>query len=138
MAIPYVLSHFTPGRVKIRSLHLKYADYDEGALRAHLENGDGVRSVRVNKKTGSLTIEYDPRLYDPNLAFSFFADLTPQCLVETLGYQKKNSGANKEGGEGRALRWFMASTLGLVPFVLRAAIPGWVLSSLTIVLAYPI
>lgn len=56
--------HHVPGRLRIRTPHLKGAEAKVAAVREILERCDGVRSIVPNTVTGSILVEYDRKLTD--------------------------------------------------------------------------
>ena len=68
---PYI--HHVHGRVRIRAEALKRNLVTLDAIRAEFEAIGGVRSAVANPLTGSIVIDYDPSVLDPQTVSTAFA-----------------------------------------------------------------
>ena len=68
---PYI--HHVQGRVRIRAEALKQNLVTLDAIRAEFEAIGGVRSAVANPLTGSIVIDYDPSVLDPETVSAAFA-----------------------------------------------------------------
>ncbi|MGQ0793306.1 MAG: heavy metal translocating P-type ATPase [Deltaproteobacteria bacterium] len=139
MPIPYTVSRFLPGRIQIKSIFLRYAGVEDSALEQFIAQNEGVSRVKASTRTGTLTIEYDPKKFSVGALLSLLDTATPQMISFALAQTKNGNGKKpKAESEGGAKRWFASTTLGLVPFALGAAVSGGALTVMTLALALPI
>ncbi len=98
--------------------------------------------VKISKKTGNLTLEYEPKEFDPGEFFNILDNATPQVIAMALSQAenavngRKTKG--KENGEGSAKKWLVLNTIAFVPFIFRSSIPFGFFTALTLGLAVPI
>src|SRR5262249_31072351 len=57
------VTHFLPGRVRFKLLHLKKNAAMANMLRQVLANIPGIRTVEANVVTGSVLVQYDPETF---------------------------------------------------------------------------
>lgn len=69
--------HHVPGRLRIRARSLRCNPADRAATLRKLQAREGVRSVRLNPKAGSITIFYDVEATDAAQILAFVHD---ECL----------------------------------------------------------
>lgn len=55
------VTHFIPGRIRVRSQRVKLSQDFAQEVENRLAGLDGVRKVETNPLTGSILVEYDPR-----------------------------------------------------------------------------
>jgi Cu2+-exporting ATPase len=139
MPIPYSINSLLPGRVQIKSVFLKYISVSENTISDFLLQQEGALNVKVSKRTGNLTIEYDIRKFNPGKFLKILDNASPEFIIHMLSQVENGNGKKiKEKEEGSAKNWFISSTLGLLPFLFRFSIPSIFLTGLTVVLAIPI
>ncbi|HEX3033761.1 MAG TPA: heavy metal translocating P-type ATPase, partial [Thermodesulfobacteriota bacterium] len=140
MAIPYDVKSLMPGRFQIKSEFFKYISVSEDGIRNFFIQKEGVSKVKISKKTGNLTIEYEPKKFDLGEFFKTFDTATPEYVIRILSEAENGNGKKEKGPEieGGARKWFISNTLALVPFLLRIPIPAGFLTGVTLVLALPI
>jgi heavy metal translocating P-type ATPase len=139
MTIPYTVERLLPGRLCIRSEYLKYSEIPEYGLRKFLLQKDGTLDVRIKKRTGYISIEYDTNRLKLGEFFSSLKLATPQKIEKFLAQPQNGRRAIRaESNDHKAKNWFIASTIGLAPFVIRSALPSGILTVLTLALATPI
>ncbi|MGH7889566.1 MAG: hypothetical protein ACRENF_03345, partial [Thermodesulfobacteriota bacterium] len=139
MAIPYSIKSLLPGRVQINSVFLKYVGVPEETINDFILKQEGTLNVKASKKTGNLTIVYDVKKFNPGMFLKILDDATPELMQHVLSQAQNGNGKKvKEKEEGNAKKWFISSTLGLLPFLFRASIPSGFLTGLTVFLAIPI
>lgn len=68
----FTLVHHTPGRIRLRaSLKLKKkvseSDLDLDSLQNKIQNIPVIKNIKFNRLIGSLTLEYDAKLFEPSL-----------------------------------------------------------------------
>lgn len=56
----FEIKHKSYGRIRINSFYLKYLDVSEEAIESFIKSQDGILDVKLNKITGSLSIQYEP------------------------------------------------------------------------------
>ena len=66
------LVHFTRGRIRLRSNSLKGTQRSMFAFREELESLPTVRSVEINRRTGSFLLAYSPRALEDGEALDLF------------------------------------------------------------------
>lgn len=69
--------HHVPGRLRVRSKSLRCDSAARGATLRKLRGLEGVRSVRLNAKAGSVTVCYDTATTGPERILDF---LSAECL----------------------------------------------------------
>jgi Cu2+-exporting ATPase len=139
MAIPYSIKSLLPGRVQIKSEFIKYIPVSEGTVSHFISQQDGISRVKVSKKTGNLTIEYEPRQFDIKEFFNALDNASPNAIVQILSDAENDiKRKDKENEEGSAKKWFILNTLAFIPFLFRSFIPFGFLTGLSLILAIPI
>lgn len=142
MAIPYIVKSLLPGRFQIKSEFFKYIPVSEDAVSHFIRQRKGISKVKISKKTGNLTIEYEPNEFNPGEFFNILDTATPQLIATALSKAEKSvvkkPEEKEEDQEGGAKRWLVLNTLGFVPFLFRASIPFDFFTFLTLGLAVPI
>ncbi len=139
MPIPYSIKSLLPGRIQIKSIFLKYISVSEDTVSVFLLEQEGAQRVKVSKKTGNLTIEYDIKKFNPGKFLKILDEATPELMIHVLSQVENGNGKKvKDKEEGNAKKWFISTTLGLVPFLFQFPIPTSVLTVLTLILAIPI
>jgi Heavy metal associated domain 2 len=82
--------HHLPGRLRIRIPFFKRNEQALVTARTSLEGVEGVTSVAINPVTGSLTINYDPRVLAPAELSRAMSDRgylgADGTLTSTVGY----------------------------------------------------
>ncbi len=137
MPIPYSIKSLLPGRLQVKSLFLKYVDVSEDTVKAFFLKREGVERVKVNKKTGSLTLEFDSKKFKLEQFFDELNNASPELIMQVLSLVENGNGKRVKE-EGSAKGWFISSTLGLLPFLLRIPLPSFFLPGLTLLLATPV
>ena len=138
MPIPYSIKSLLPGRLQVKSLFLKYVDVSEDTVKAFFLRREGVERVRVNKKTGSLTLEFDSKKFSLKQFFEELNNASPEHIIQVLSLVENGKGKRVKEEAGSAKGWFISSTLGLMPFLLRIPLPSPFLTGLTLLLAMPV
>jgi hypothetical protein len=69
--------HHVPGRLRVRARSLRCNPADRAAALQKLQASEGIRSVRLNPKAGSVTIFYDVEATDAARILAFLQD---ECL----------------------------------------------------------
>ncbi len=142
MAIPYSIKSLLPGRFQIKSEFFKHIPVSEDAVRHFISQKKGVSKVKISKKTGNLTLEYEPKTFDPGEFFNILDTATPQFIAMALSQAENavNGIKTKEkgNGEGSANKWLVLNTIAFVPFLFRSSIPFGFFTALTLGLAVPI
>lgn len=141
MAIPYSVKSLLPGRFQIKSEFFKYIPASEDAVSHFITQKKGVSRVKISKKTGNLTVVYEPKEFNPREFFTILDTATPQLIATALSEVEKgivNKAEEKENEEGSAKRRLVLNTLGFVPFLFRSSIPFGFFIALTLGLAWPI
>jgi heavy metal translocating P-type ATPase len=140
MAIPYDVKSLMPGRFQIKSEFFKYISVSEDGIRNFFIQKEGVSKVKISKKTGNLTIEYEPKKFDLGEFFKTFDTGTPKYVIRVLSEAENGNGKKEKGPEieGGTKKWFISNTVALVPFLLGTSIPAGFLTGVTLVLALPI
>ncbi len=141
MAIPYVVKSLLPGRFQIKSEFFKYIPVSEDAVSHFVSQKKGVSKVKISKKTGNLTVEYEPNEFNPGEFFNILDTATPQLIATALSEAEKSivkKPEEKEDEGGGAKRWLVLNTLGFVPFLFESYIPFGFFTFLTLSLAVPI
>jgi heavy metal translocating P-type ATPase len=139
MTIPYTVERLLPGRLCIRSQYLKYSEIPEEGLCRYLLQKEGALDVRIKKRTGYISVEYDTSRFKLGDFFKSLKSITPQKIEKFLSKpQNGRKAIRAELNDNNAKNWFIASTVGLVPFVMRSALPSGILTAFTLTLAIPI
>lgn len=79
----------TPGRVRVRHDTLKNGEHAE-KVRLFFAEKEGVRSVVVNPRTGSLLLEYDPARLEPLHLLAFVEELQQTLNIDFSEKARKN------------------------------------------------
>ncbi|MGE5444615.1 MAG: hypothetical protein ACM3SR_08450, partial [Ignavibacteriales bacterium] len=141
MAIPYTIKSLLPGRFQIKSEFFKYIPVSEDAVSHFINQRKGVSRVKISKKTGNLTVEYEPEEFDAREFFNILDTATPHLIATALSEAEKSvvkKPEEKENGEGGAKKWLVLNTLGFVPFLFGSSMPLVFFTFLTLGLAVPI
>ncbi|MGH7802462.1 MAG: heavy metal translocating P-type ATPase [Thermodesulfobacteriota bacterium] len=139
MAIPYSIRSQLLGRVQIKSEFLKYIPVSEDTVKHFLKQKKGISGVKASKKTGNLTIEYEPKEFNPEEIFNILDNASPKIVIEALSELENGVKKNgKENGEGNAKKWFFLNTIAFVPFLFRSALPLGFFTVLSLILGIPI
>ncbi len=141
MAIPYTVKSLLPGRFQIKSEFFKYIPVSEGAVSHFISQRKGVSRVKISKKTGNLTVEYEPKEFNPEEFFNVLDTATPQLISMALSQAEKSvikKPEEKKNGDGGAKKWLILNMLGFVPFLFGSSIPPGFFTFLTLGLAVPI
>lgn len=140
MAIPYSIQSLLPGRLQIRSDFFKYVGVPEDNIRIFFGQKEGVSKVKISKKTGNLTVEYEPSKFDLREFLNTLDNASFEHVVKALSEVKNgfNHKGKKQEEEGSARNWFISNTLALIPFFAGASIPSGFFTGLTMLLAVPI
>lgn len=140
MAIPYTINSFLSGRLQIKSEFFKYIHVSEFTIENYFKNYfKGVKKVKVSKKTGRLTLEYDKESFNPIGFFEFLNNISSETILEILsnaenGFLKPK----KQEEEGNAKKWFLLNSSAFGLFLFRASIPANILTGITLALAIPV
>jgi Cu2+-exporting ATPase len=140
MAIPYIIKSQLPGRVQIKSEFFKYIPVSESTVKHFLSQRKGISNVKASKKTGNLTIEYEPKEFNPDEVFAILDNASPKLVVEALFELENDIKRNEKenGGESNANKRFLLITLAFIPFLFRSLIPMGFFTGLTLILGIPI
>ncbi|SNR61879.1 heavy metal translocating P-type ATPase [Desulfurobacterium atlanticum] len=139
MSLPYKIVSFMEGRVQVKSDFFKYICVSEAGIESYIKSHfSGVISVKVSKKTGRVTVEYDPASFDVKEFFSFLASITSETVLDMLSqWDKENGNEQKEEETGEAKRRFILNSLAM-GFGISKILPVNALSALTLALAMPV
>lgn len=142
MAIPYQLVSLFPGRFKIKSEFFKHIPVSEEGVNRFISQQYGVTRVKLNKKTGSITVEYLPNVFNPGELFNLLDQATPEMISLALAQMDEipvnNPEKENEDSGWSAKQWLSLNTLGFLPFFFKSSIPGIFFTALTLGLAAPV
>lgn len=96
MAIPYKIKSFLPGRISINSEFLKYVDFSDEIITEFIINNYRAKHAKLNKRTGTLTVEYDPDSFDTKALFETLNNVTPELIFQSLSAIENGRGEKKE------------------------------------------
>ena len=138
MAIPYKINSFLEGRIQIKSDFFKYIHISQKAIEDYFKNHfKGIKKIKVSKKTGRITIEYNPDIFDVKEFFYFLNTASPETILEMLS-EAENGYTKPQGEEGSAKKWFALNTLVFGMYLIRVPIPQNIMAGITIALAVPV
>jgi Cu2+-exporting ATPase len=95
MAIPYNIKCIFPGRISIKSEFLKYVYVQEDTISEYILENYNVSEVKANKKTGTVTIEYNPEKFDPDELFKTLDNTSPDKILESLSSLENGRGEKR-------------------------------------------
>ena len=95
MAIPYTIKSFLPGRISINSEFLKYVDYSEEVITEFIINNYRAKHARLNKKTGTLTVEYDPNSFHTEALLETLNNATLESILQSLSVIANGRGGRR-------------------------------------------
>lgn len=95
MAIPYNIKSMLPGRISLKSELLRYVSVSEDAINEYIIGNYNVSSARANKNAATLTIEYDPEIFDPRELFKALDRGDPYEIRKSLAAIENGRGENK-------------------------------------------
>jgi len=138
MAIPYKINSFLEGRIQVKSDLLRYVHVSQEGIENYFKsNFKGIKKIKVSKKTGRITVEYDPNTFDLKGFFHFFDTYSPETILDILS-EAENSLTKSKEKEGTAKKWFALNTLALGMHLVRLPIPQNIMAGITLTLALPI
>lgn len=124
-----VASH-VPGRLRVKLQPQSRAAHVMGRIADNLQSQDGIRGVKVNPCTGSITVHYDHARHDTGGILSLLEDL--DVVIESATQAPEVVEAEGKGNDGTQARDFLAAIDDLnariraasgIPIDLRLVLP---------------
>ncbi len=139
MAIPYKVNSFLEGRIQIKSDFFKYIHISEHSIAEYFKSHfKGIKSIKVSKKTGRITIEYDTNVFNVSEFFHFLNTVSPETILEILSESKNGYAKPPEEEEEFAKKWFVVNSIAFSLFAFRSAVSTNLISGITLALAVPV
>lgn len=79
--------HHSSGRIRLRvspSIKKEAESFDEGLLKSFPDEIDGIKSIKVNKLIGSITISYDEDIFPSSMWEDLVAGKANKDLLEKI------------------------------------------------------
>ncbi len=128
------IKHKSYGRIRVNSFYLKYIDVSEDTIESFIKSQDGIIDAKLNKTTGSLSIEYDP----DKIFIEEFIELINNTPIDVIlgvlkAYKPKKEQVEEEpskfrmmaGVLGGALSLFMPSNIFIKTITIFASLPSF-------------
>ncbi len=114
----FEIKHKTYGRIRVNSFYLKYIDVSKDVIESFIKSQDGITDVKLNKTTGSLSIEYDPN----KICIEEFIELISSTPVNVILGVLKSYKPKKEQKEEESskLRMYVGAVGGILSFLAPA------------------
>ncbi len=95
----YKVEHHIPGRIRISSLYLKHIDIPQENIESFIKSQEGILDAKLNKKAGSLTIEYDPQKIYIEEFLELLEDTPVNFILDLLSSYKPQKIEKEEDGD---------------------------------------
>jgi copper chaperone CopZ len=100
--------HHVPGRLRVKSVMFRKNEAIVSAVKDLLEQIDGVKTVEINVKTGSVIVHYDSKRIKHSYILSLFV---ANEYIDLFAPVESNGSSNGVKGAGRELAASVADNL---------------------------
>lgn len=132
MPIPYKIKKIYPEKVVIFSYFFLHPHLQKETIEEYFLKFNGVKKARCTKNKGILTLEFDSSNFDLIELINFFEKSSYEIILSEIS-KTKTSEPN-----GKRNNWFLWTSLGFLPYLMRSSLPYPLLSGITFLLSTPV
>ncbi len=134
MPIPYSVKRLVKGRLRLQSHLFSLLHHPDEVVESFFMRFKGVKKVKLNKGSASLSLDYDPDTFDLIEFIGYLERSSKEMFLEDLSKEKRKP----QKQEGSVKPWLIATSLGFIPYALRSLLPSPLLVSMTLLLSLPV